>query len=83
LFLPVIYWLTIIFLLPPIFDKYKLELKQSVRLENTSQIFNIELDGDGHSEQIHLMDNHIGKPLVYIRNHSGKTISQWNLKVHC
>ncbi|RLD56340.1 MAG: hypothetical protein DRJ05_11490, partial [Bacteroidetes bacterium] len=77
-FLSVIFSLVIIFLLPPIFDKYKLELINSSITEGDREVFFADLDGDGQNEQVHIGNNHLGNAMVYIRNHTGQTINQWN-----
>ncbi|MCF8367714.1 MAG: histidine kinase [Bacteroidales bacterium] len=77
-FLSAIFTVVIILLLPPVFDKFNLELKQNSKLNWDASMFYFDLDGDGFSEQISYTNNEKGKSMIYLRNHSGKTISQWN-----
>lgn len=81
-FLSLIFSSVIIYLLPPVFDKYTLEIKSKARSSFVpgSRYYFYDLDNDGYSEQI-IISNHLNKhAMVYLRNHEGKTIDQWNFE---
>jgi len=77
-FLSLVFTTVIILLLPPVFDKYNLELILKTNHEQEYDCFYDDLDGDGFSEQILIYANIKGYAMLYIRNHKGITINQWN-----
>ena len=77
-FLSLVFSSVIIFLLPPVFNKYELDLKLKTKLEQQCDFSYYDLDGDGFSEQIDIGSNTKGFARLYIRNNKGFTIDQWN-----
>jgi len=77
-FLSLVFSSVIIFLLPPLFNKYELKLNLKTILEQQVDFFYNDLDGDNFSEQIDNGSNSKGFARLYIRNNKGLTIDQWN-----
>ena len=77
-FLSFVFSSVIIFLLPPLFNKYELDLNLKTKLEQQVDFFYNDLDGDGFSEQIDIGSNTKGFARLYVRNNKGLTIDQWN-----
>lgn len=70
----------IVYLLPPIFEEYKLILTQLDEVDKKEgfQIYN-DLDGDGYSEQIVAFSNISHKAAIKVSSNSGNVITQWNI----
>ncbi|MCF8371873.1 MAG: histidine kinase [Bacteroidales bacterium] len=70
----------VIYLLPPIFEEYKLELTQTDEVEKKGgyQLYD-DLDGDGHSERITAYSNISNKAAIKVSSNSGNVITQWNI----
>jgi two-component sensor histidine kinase len=78
-FLGFIIFIIIILLLPPVFNKYQVKIKE-VKIIPESEVFSYyDLNSDGFSEEVWYQRPFYGYPTFIIRN-KGKIIDQWNLK---
>jgi len=70
-----------IILLPPIFNKYKIEIDSSNLVSGKNDFLGYfsDLDNDGLSELIQFKINKVGNGAFTIRDYKLKTIDQWNL----
>lgn len=80
--LSIVFSLIIIALLPPVFDKYVLDLKLKTKLLQEIDYTYYDLDNDGLSEQIEVTFNSKGMASLYIRDNRGFTIDQWNFDTY-
>ena len=69
----------IIYLLPPVFELYKVKLVKYIKDDPRKVTFYYDLDNDGYSEEIWFMEFSPNIPGVIIKT-KDKIIKQWNFK---
>jgi len=73
--------MAIIFLLPEMFSKYRLESIESRRSHKANSVEEYyDLDGNGYSERVVAFHNEIKKPALIVLSNNGVLKGQWNFR---